>query len=232
MLPDYHYSYLVGALIFWVAWIACSILGKTYRSQIRWGTLIAAPLALTSLLFVPEYWTPPSLFDLDQRIRVGIEDFLWAAGVGGIASVVGEFFLREKLGVIRQSRHKRHYAPFVLVVLVFVALYFGLHWKTMNATIVSFAFGALVLGYLRRDLVPLMLTSAVSFTVLYFVLFLCVLSLYPEFVKRYYTHQNLLGIYLVGVPIEELLFAATGGAIWSVAYEYVFGYRLEAAGAI
>ena len=115
-----------------MAWVVCSILGKTYRSQIRWGTLIAAPLALTSLLFVPEYWTPPSLFNLDQRIRVGIEDFLWAAAVGGIASVVGELFLRERLGAIRKSRHKRHYAPFVLVVVVFVALYFGLPFAAVT----------------------------------------------------------------------------------------------------
>ena len=77
-----------------------------------------------------------------------------------------------------------------------------------------------------------MLTSAVSFTVLYFVLFLCVLLLYSQFVQRYYNLPNLLGIYVLGVPIEELLFAAMGGAIWSVAYEYVFGYRLEAAGRI
>lgn len=232
MLPSYHYSYLVGVLIFWVTWVACSIVGKTYRAEIRWGTLIAAPLALTSFLFVPQYWTPPSLFNLDQRIRVGIEDFLWAAAVGGIASVVGEIFLKERLAAIRQSRHKRHYAPFLLVVLVFFVLEFWHPGKTMNNTIISFAGGALVLGYVRRDLVPLMLTSALSFTVLYFVLFLCLLVLYPQFVQRYYNLRNLLGIYVLGVPIEELLFAATGGAIWSVAYEYVHGYRLELAGRI
>jgi hypothetical protein len=77
-----------------------------------------------------------------------------------------------------------------------------------------------------------MLTSTTSFTVLYFVLFLCVLFLYPQFVERFYNLPNLLGIYVRGVPIEELLFAATFGAMWSVAYEYVHGYRLEAAGVI
>ena len=82
MLPSYHYSYLVGVVIFWIAWVVCAVLGKAYRSLMRWGTLIAAPMALTSLLFVPQYWTPPSLFDLDAKIRVGIEDFLWAAAVG------------------------------------------------------------------------------------------------------------------------------------------------------
>ena len=232
MLPSYHYSYLVGVLIFWVAWIACFTFGTAYRREIRWGTLIASPMALTSILFVPQYWTPPSLFNLDQRIRVGIEDFLWAAAVGGIASVVGEILVRDKLAAIRSSRHKRHYAPFVLIAVLFVVLELWHRNRTMDNTIVSFAAGSLVLAYLRRDLIPLMLTSSASFTVLYFGLFLCVLFLYPKFVEYFYNLQNLLGIYVHGVPIEELLFAATGGAIWSVAYEYVHGYRLEIAGVI
>ena len=232
MLPSYHYSYLVGTFIFWVAWVLCSVLGRQYRSEIRWGTLIAAPMALTNLLFVPEYWTPPSLFDLDQKIRVGIEDFLWAAAVGGIAAVVGEILLKERLATVRKARHKRHYAPFVVAALVFVGLRFGFHWKTMNSTIVALAACALLIAYLRPNLIPLMLASAASFALLYFGLFLLVLALYPEFVHRYYNLSNLFGIYFLGVPIEELLFAGSGGAVWSVAYEYVHGYRLEAAGVI
>jgi Lycopene cyclase len=232
MMPGYQYSYLVGALIFWVAWVVCAGLGKAHRSEMRWGTLIAAPFALTSLLFVPQYWTPPSLFNLDVKIRVGIEDFLWAAAVGGIAAIVGEISLGERLGEIRKSRHKRHYAPFIVAIVVFLSLEFGFHWKTMTSTIVALAVCALVLACMRRDLVLLMLLSATSFTALYFVLFLVVLLFYPEFVHRYYNLPNLLGIYVLGVPIEELLFAATGGAVWSVAYEYVYGYRLESAGVI
>jgi Lycopene cyclase len=232
VLPGYHYSYLVGAIIFGLAWVVCFTLGRNYRTEIRWGTMIAAPMALTSILFVPQYWTPPSLFNLDTKIRVGIEDFLWAAAVGGIASVVGEILLREKLAALRKSRHKRHYAPFVLIVVVFVALRFGLHRLTMESTIISFALGAVVLACVRPNLVPLMLTSTASFTILYFLLFRCVLTLYPDFVCDFYTLNHLLGIYVSGVPIEELLFAATGGAIWSVAYEYAHGYRLEAAGVI
>ncbi len=228
-MQNYHYSYLVGVLIFGAAWVACYVLGKKYRAEIRWGTLIAAPMALTSLLFVPQYWTPPSLFNLDQKIRVGIEDFLWAAVVGGIASVVAEILLKEKLSVIRKAARKRHFAPFVVVVVVFIALESWHPGKTIYNTIIAFAVGALVIAYLRSDLVPTMLTGALSFTVLYFALFLIFLFLYPGFIQRYYNIPNLLGIYVAGVPIEELLFAGTGGAIWSVAYEYVQGYRLEPA---
>jgi hypothetical protein len=226
-MPNYHYSYLVGVLIFGAAWLACYILGKKYRAEIRWGTLISAPMALTSILFVPQYWTPPSLFDLDQKIRVGIEDFLWAAAVGGIASVVAEILLEEKLSGIRKRTRKRHFAPFLVVVVVFIALQVWHPGKTIYNTIIAFAVGALVIAYLRSDLIPTMLVGSLSFTVLYFALFLIFLFLYPGFVQRYYKIPNLLGIYVAGVPIEELLFAGTGGAIWSVAYEYVQGYRLE-----
>ena len=226
-MQNYHYSYLAGALIFDAAWLACYLLGKSYRAEIRWGTLISAPLALTSILFVPQYWTPPSLFNLDQKIRVGIEDFLWAAAVGGIASVVAENLLKERLSALRNAVRERHYMPFVFVVGVFLALEFWHPSKTIYNCIIAFVMGAAVIAYVRSDLIPTMCIGALSFTVLYFALFLIFLFLYPGFVQRYYNVPNLLGIYIAGVPIEELLFAGTGGAIWSVAYEYLQGYRLE-----
>ena len=228
-MPSYHYSYLVGTLLFCAAWVACFVLGRNYRSQILWGTLISAPLALTSILFIPQYWTPPSLFNLDQRFRVGIEDVIWAASVGGIGSVVGEIFLKEKLSKSRSQRHKRHYAPFVVMVVVFVILEFWRPGKTIYNTVIAFAICALVVSFLRRDLVPLMLTSAAVFTALYFALFEYLLLLYPGFIQRYYNIPHLLGIYVFRVPVEELMFAASGGAVWSIAYEYVRGYRISSA---
>jgi hypothetical protein len=124
---------------------------------------------------------------------------------------------------------ERHYAPFVVIVAVFIALQLWHPGKTIYNCVIAFAIGAVVIAVVRSDLIPTMLLGALSFTALYFVLFLIVLALFPEFVQRFYTIANLLGKYVLGVPIEELLFAGTGGAIWSVAYEYVQGYRLEPA---
>ena len=163
-MQNYHYSYFVGALIFGAAWLACYLIGKSYRAEIRWGTLISAPLALTSILFIPQYWTPPSLFDLDQKIKVGIEDFLWAAAVGGIASAVAEILLKERLSALRKVTRKRHFAPFVVVVVVFVALQLWHRDKTIYNTIIAFAIGAVVIAFLRSDLIPTMLIGALSFT--------------------------------------------------------------------
>lgn len=225
-MPDEKYSYLIGALIFVAAWVGCYLVGQRYRPQIIWGTVVSAPFALTSLLFIPQYWSPPSLFDLDTRIHVGIEDFLWAAAVGGIGSVLGEIILRVKLSQTRGQGRKRHIVPFVVVAVVFGLLQWLHPNKTIYNMVIAFAVGAVVVAFLRSDLIQLMLTGAMNFTGLYLLLFLYFLALYPDFIQRYYNIPNFLGIYIFKVPIEELLFASTGGAIWSVAYEYLQGYRL------
>jgi hypothetical protein len=222
---NYHFAYLVGALLFDAAWVACYVIGKKYRPQIIWGTVVTAPLALTSFLFVPQYWTPPSLFDLDARIRVGIEDFLWAGAVGGIASVVGEIVLKERLAAHRKQPRKKHYAPFVVMLVVFLILWFIQPNKNIYSTAIAFAVCGVVVAFLRSDLIPTMLVGAAVFTILYFLLFVYFLTLYPGFIDRYYNLPNISGIRVLGVPIEELMFAASGGAVWSVAYEYFQGYR-------
>lgn len=227
---NYHFAYLVGALLFDAAWLACFLVGKKYRRQIIWGTVVTAPLALTSFLFVPQYWTPPSLFDLDARFRLGIEDFLWAGAVGGIASAVGEMVLKERLAARRKHPRKKHYAPFIVMLAVFVVLWARHPDKNIYNTAMAFTACALVVTFLRSDLIPTMLVGAVVFTVLYFLLFLYFLRLYPDFVECYYNLRNISGIRLQGVPIEELMFAASGGAVWSVAYEYVQGYRFAPGG--
>lgn len=49
-------------------------------------------LGLTEPLFVPEYWAPPSLFDLASRTGFDIESFIFSFAIGGIAVVIYEHF--------------------------------------------------------------------------------------------------------------------------------------------
>ena len=55
------------------------------------------------------------------------------------------------------------------------------------------------------------------------LMFLAAPHLYAEFVHGFYNVPDLPGSHVLGVPIEELFFAATDGAIWSVACECVLG---------
>ena len=150
---------------------------------------------------------------------------LTGAPVGGIASVVGEIFLKEKLAARRKEHRKKHYAPFIVMLVVFLILDFFYPTKNIYSTAIAFAVCAIVVAFLRSDLIPTMFVGASVFTVLYFLLFVYFLVLYPGFIDRYYNLPNISRIRLLGVPIEELMFAASGGAVWSVAYEYFQGYR-------
>jgi hypothetical protein len=112
-----------------------------------------------------------------------------------------------------------------VIVVIFIALELWHSHKTMYNTFMAFAAGAAAIAFLRRDVIQLMLTSTLSSPPIFFLL-LSLLFLYPKFVHGFYNIPNLLGIYILGVPIEELFFAATGGALWSVAYECVQSYGL------
>lgn len=229
-MPDYHYSYLIGTLLFVAAWMACLLVGVSYRRQSGWGALVSAPFAITSVWFIPQYWIPPSLFNLDLRYKVGIEDSLWAAAVGGIASVIGEIYLKQKLVERRKQKRKKQIAPFVVLGALILALH---HWwpeKTIYDMIFALTICAVVVLLLRPDLWLVMAVGAVVFTILYWSLFEILLRLYPHFIERFYNVSNLWGHYVLRVPVEEVLFAASGGAVWSVAYEYLQGYRLKTEG--
>jgi hypothetical protein len=131
--------------------------------------------------------------------------------------------------IARTSGRRIHYAPFVVVAALFLILEFAFRHKTIYNMVAAFTVGAIVVAFMRPDLIRLMLTGAMNFTLLYLLLFVYFLALYPDFVQRYYTLQNFLGFFVFHVPIEELMFASTGGAIWSAAYEYLQGYRLTSA---
>jgi hypothetical protein len=223
---DYSYSYLGGALIFTAAWAVLYLFAKSHRGQMLWGTALAAPFAFTSFLFIPEYWSPPSLFDLAMRYGVSIEDVVWSAAVGGIASVVSEVLFHDRLERMRAQPHKRRYKPLLLIVAVFAVLELLYPAHSIYGLTIALAAGAAYMAIIRRDLAGRMLRGAAIFTATYLLLFAYFLAVYPEFIARYYNVAALWGVYVAGIPIEEPLFAFSGGAVWTVVYEYMQGYRL------
>lgn len=54
------------------------------------------PFGLTEPLFVPEYWMPPSLFDLALNTDFDIESLIFYFGIGGIGAVFDNVISREK----------------------------------------------------------------------------------------------------------------------------------------
>ena len=80
--------------------------------------------------------------------------------------------------------------------------------------------GAISTVICRVDLLDGAIKGAAIFSLFYFVFFSAMNWSHPNFVDLYWNNEAISGFRVFGVPVEELLFAATLGALWSNFYEH------------
>ena len=81
----YHYLRLAWSSAFLLPWLLLYALFPQHRVPMWRSSLVMAPFSLTEPLFVPEYWNPPSLFELAQRTGFDIESFIFSFAIGSQA---------------------------------------------------------------------------------------------------------------------------------------------------
>ncbi len=202
---------------------------KGSRKEMLVVSLWTSLLGLTEPIFVPEYWNPPSLFDLAQRTGFDIESFLFSFGVGGLTVVVYEWIFKirhEKVSLAErhQSRHKFHWLALLSAPVVFFALLVFVNINPIYSAFIAMMIGGFFAWYCRPDLKKKMVVSAFLFLGLYYVYFLTLIIMFPGYVERVWNMATISGIIVLGVPLEELMFAFGLGFLWSSVYEHI-GWR-------
>ncbi len=230
--------YVVGIIIVGLTWLPFYIYRRDLRKDMIWSGLyymlilsfgfilikFVAPNLSPERTIVPGYWNPDTLFNLG-RITGGyaLEDAVYMFFTGGIAAALYETLFRKKLGHIH-LKHRPHYALLTGLIAA-TSIYIFL---PVNLIYVLIGFGfsvALVICLQRNDLIPHVILGGISYLFVYTVLSLIFLGVYPNYVHDYYSVQNLSGILLSRVPLEEYLFAFSFGLSWSPIYEYVRGIK-------
>lgn len=87
-------------------------------------------------------------------------------------------------------------------------------------------FGGILTLYCRLDLRDNVLVGGLLFTGLYFLFFLFINVAFPIFINAW-NQSAITGILIIGVPLEELIFAFTFGSMWSSAYEHLLGVSMK-----
>lgn len=189
-------------------------------------SLLWLPFWLTEFLFVPEYWSPPSILNLVNHIGFWLESLLFGFFVWGIASVLYEILGNYKVIKIR-SDYKTHILSYLVVIFIFL----GSEIVSPQTSIYNLSFalisGAGIAYLFRKDLRKCIIYSGIFFAIIYFILFKFFDLLIPNYIMEIYNNRNLLWIYFWGIPLEELLFGFSVGACWSSYYEYIKGYSLK-----
>ena len=226
-----QYVWFIWSLIILALWAVIYLFKKDSRKEMLKMSLITMPFGLTEPLFVPEYWMPPSLFDLAAKTRFDIESLIFSFAIGGIGVVLYNLIFKQTFQEITHTErnHRRHrlhiYSLFVpAIVFLILALFTSLN-HIYCGTIAMFL-GGLATLYCRPDLKRKIWVGGILFTVLYFIYFGSILPFYPRYVELYWNLDNLTHILVLGIPIEELLFAFTFGMYWSGLYEHLYWHKL------
>lgn len=227
----FKYSYLVASVFLLLIWFFLYWIKPQSRKKILLVSLATALLGLTEPLFVPSYWLPFTLFDLARQTRFDLESLLFSFAVGGITAVLYETLLgksRKPMNIheMHRERHKFHRLALLSPLVSFGVLYFLTPLNPIYSTVIALTIGAVATWLCRPDLLRAMLTGSIVFLVLYFAVFLIgFVWLFPCYVEAVWNLPAISGILILGVPIEELLFAASLGAMWSSVYEHFNWYK-------
>lgn len=216
----------------WLAWSSAFLLPwaiiytvfPAHRRTMMWTSLFTAPFGLTEPLFVPEYWNPPSLFDLAQRTGFDIESLIFCFGIGGVGAVLYNVFTGKDIAVVSHEehcspRHRYHRLALASPFLLFPLLYFW-PWNPIYPGIAAMAVGTVATTLCRPDLATKTWVGGALFLV-YYIIFLTGLEWSaPGYIDRVWNLDALSGISIFHMPLEELLFAISFGIYWSGAYEH------------
>ena len=187
------------------------------------SAILEGPVGLTQPLFVPEYWNPPSLFELARTTGFDIESIIFSFAIGGIGAVLYNGLMRKRLEPVdlherHSGRHRWHRWALATPFASFAILYF-LPWNPIYAGIAAMVLGGIAAVLCRPDLTPNTLVGGVLFLALYTVFLLGLKWSAPGYIEQVWNLKALRGVLIYGLPIEELLFGFSFGLVWTGIYE-------------
>jgi hypothetical protein len=220
----HHYVWLVWSSAFLLPWIVLYLANRELHT-VMWRVSLATMLfGITEPLFVPAYWSPPSLFELAQRTGFDIESFIFSFALGGIGTVLYDTFTRRRLvsaSKIQRNapRHRFHLAALLMPFVLFVPLYF-LPWNPIYPVLICLVLGAIASNLCRPELRRESLIGGLLFFGLYAVFMLGLKWFASGYIAAVWNLPALIGGLLYGIPVEELLFGFVFGLYWSGIYEH------------
>lgn len=232
-IVSYHYVWLIWSSAFLAPWLILYWAFPRDRPQMGWASLLMAPFGLTEPLFVPEYWNPPSLFELAQRTGFDIESIIFSFAIGGIGAVLYNIITRKRLEPLRPEErhhnwHRWHRWALSTPFAMFPILYF-LPWNVIYAGIAAMIAGAIAAVLCRPDLKTNTLVGGVLFLAIYTIFLLGLKWSAPGYIEQVWNLKALSGAFIYGLPLEELLFGFCFGLYWTGVYEH-FTWRRRATG--
>lgn len=175
--------------------------------------------------YTQDWWKPQTI----THTLIGIEDFFLAFSTGGISSVIyKELFHKTIYKSVRfKTNHWILVLPLLTVLMVTHVLFVYFKWFSFWANITGFGIGLLGISLLRKDLEEEAIKGGLLFTLLIIPVYWILNYFYPAMYLEIWNFKKISGIFLLGIPYEDLVWWFFAGAFAAVLYDYWNVLRLR-----
>ncbi len=221
-----QYVWLLWAGAFLIPWLLLYWRFPQFRRVMLWASLFTTPFGLTEPLFVPEYWSPPSLFDLAMRTGFDIESLIFCFGIGGVGAVLynvitGQVPQPVSLRERQHARHRYHWLAVSAPFIAFPLFYLAFDWNPIYPSIAAMLIGGIATVLCRPDLSRKVFIGGFLFLGYYALFILALEWSVPGYIGQVWNIDAISGLSLIEIPVEELLFAFSFGLYWAGLYEHL-----------
>ncbi len=208
------YVYLIGTGVYALVWILFFLIRKDLRRKMIFTSLFAAPLGISEILFIPDYWIP-QFQTIPIFKELFLESILFCFFLGGVVSIIYQVSFKEKLF---ETKEINPYLTLIAPILFLTYFFKIFNIHLMHYVFISMFIGsAFVLLYMKENSKKI-IYSAIMNTLLYSIFYFVLWYSFPE-LPASYQFQNLSGILLGGIPIEEFLWIFSFALYWTPIYE-------------
>lgn len=185
---------------------------------------LQAPFGLLSVFFVPDYWAPVRLFSLGDG--AGVEDLLFSFSAGGLAWLLATSPSGPRIeAAIEPRRVLVRFAAFAVPGVAAGALLWRSGLGPMGAALAVAVVSAAVLAFRQRGLLCLSAAGGAGFGILYSLVLAGAYALWPRFADQW-TAAGSWGVSVLGLPLEEVVWATGGGAVWPLFVAWLVDARV------
>ncbi len=213
------YEYFLWDVSIGILWLVAFVSNSQLRIKMLWSSLLALPIGITEMYFIPSYWAPQTLFDFGLKYHVAIESFAWCFFLGGLASFAYEGLFKKKMPAVTKQCH-----PFCRCLPLLVALFSfiflaPLGWNTIYPLLIAMFAGGLTAFIVYPELQRHMLVGGAVFGVFYALSLALIDFLSPGWIANTWNLSALSGILIANLPLEEVVFGFFLGFLWAPLYE-------------
>lgn len=219
----FQYSYLLTDLGFLLVWAALFAWRKDVRKEMIILSVIFGIVGLIAQpIHINDWWKPLTI----TNTSVGIEDFLYGFGVGGIAAVIYEEIFKKRIRMRKAGRKKElkreeSMALFIsLFLILFAVLFYVFQVNTFIGATLLLSIGTLFMWAKRHDIIVDSVASGILIMLISFAVYSVTEIITPGWVKAFWYFQNVPNIIIFNVPIDDVVWFFLAGAFIGPLYEF------------